>query len=143
MVVARRTPLMTDGASARSAPARAARSIALGAGFAMVALLALLVGLGFLAGAGYIALLDHLSPRQAALAVAGGAIGLALIAALIGRALIAGGAQRLRAAAGASALVALAPLAVRFGLRNARLVGLISTAAATYFALRGRDRGQA
>jgi hypothetical protein len=119
------------------ASARAARAIAFGAAFAVVAPLAALVGLAFLAGAGYLALLDTMAPRFAALAVAVAALAFALIAALIGRALVHRGARRLRAAIGASALVAIAPHALRFGLRNAKLVGLASTAAATYFALRG------
>ena len=134
---------MANGATASTAasvPARAARSIAIGAAFAVFAALALLVGFGFLATAGYIALLDHLAPRLAALAVGGGAVVIALVAALIGRALINGGARRLKTAISSSALVAVAPHAVKFGLRNARLVGLASTAAATYFALRGARR---
>ena len=128
---------MAAAARRSSRSERAARAIALGAAFAAVAALAVLVGLAFLAGAGYLALLDVLQPRFAALAIAGGALVFALFAALIGSVLVNSGLRRLRAAVGSSALVAIAPHAVRFGLRNARLVGLASTAAATYFALRG------
>jgi hypothetical protein len=132
-MVVRGTPLMAEGAP--SARVRATRSIALGVGFAVLASLAMLVALAALAGASYLALLDTLQPRYAALCVAGGGLFVALTAGLIGRALIDGGLQRLKAAVRASAVVALAPHALRFGLRNAKLVGLASTAAATYFAL--------
>jgi hypothetical protein len=129
---------MTEGAP--SARERAARSIALGAGLAVVAALATLVALASLAGASYLALLDTLQPRFAALCVAGGSLLIALAAGLVGRALIDGGVERLKTAVRTSAVVALAPHALRFGLRNAKLVGLASTAAATYFALRSARR---
>jgi hypothetical protein len=127
---------MAEGALPLSPRTRAARSIAVGAGFGVVAVLALLVALAFFAGAAFMALLDYLPPHLAALAVAGGSLTIAGVSALIGRALVSGGGERLRAALRTSALVAIAPHALRFGLRNARLVALASTAAATYFALR-------
>ena len=120
---------------------RATRAIAFGAALAALAALAILVALAFLAGAGYLVLLDHLEPRFAALAVSGGALALALIAALAAQALISGAVKRLRRAVRASAIVAVAPHAVRFGLRNARLAGLVATAAATWFALRAGRKG--
>jgi len=132
---------MAEGAPL-SPTTRAARSIALGAGFAAAAALALLVGLAFLAVASYLALLDHLAPRFAALSVAGGAFFVAAIAVLIGRALINGGVERLTGAVRASAIAAIAPHAIRFGLRNAKLVGLASTAAAAYVALRSARKSR-
>lgn len=130
--------MRTEGAL--SPRERAARSIAVGAGFAVLAALAMLVTLVSLAGASYLVLLDSLQPRYAALCVAGGGLFVALMAGLIGRALIDGGLERLKVAVRTSAVVALAPHALRFGLRNAKLVGLASTAAATYFALRSSRR---
>lgn len=123
--------------SSAALPAQAARSVALGVAFAVAAAAALLIGLAFFACAGYLTLLDYLEPRRAALAVGGGALVLALIAALIGRALVSGAVERLQKWMSASALVAIAPHVLKFGLRNARMVGLACTAAATYFALRG------
>ncbi|MCW2275637.1 hypothetical protein GJ654_14180 [Rhodoblastus acidophilus] len=129
---------MTEGGP--SLRVRAARSIAFGAGFAVVAALALLVAFACLAGAAYLALLDSMQPRLAALCVAGGSLLVALAAGLTGRALIGGGVERMTTAVRTSAVVALAPQALRFGLRNAKLIGLASTAAATYFALRSARR---
>ncbi len=130
---------MTEGGP--SLRVRAARSIAFGAGFAVVAALALLVALRLASPAPPIWPCSTPCNRVfAALCVAGGSLLVALAAALIGRALIGGGVERLTTAVRTSAVVALAPQALRFGLRNAKLIGLASTAAATYFALRSARR---
>ena len=93
------------------------------------------MAMGFLAFAAYLALLDHLAPWLAALAVAGGALvaGAILLAVAVkafGRAT-----DQLQVAVQSNTLVRAAPFVAQFTVRNPRLVAGVAAAAAAVIAL--------
>jgi len=90
---------------------------------------------GFLAFAAYLALLDHLAPWLAALAVAGaalvgGAILLVVAVKAFGRA-----SDQVQVAVQSNTLVRPAPFVAQFTVRNPRLVAGVAAAAAAVIAL--------
>lgn len=90
---------------------------------------------GFLAFAAYLALLDHLAPWLAALAVAGGALVVGAILLVVAVKAFGRAADQVQAAVSSNTLVRAAPFAARFAVRNPRLVAGLAAAVAAVIGL--------
>lgn len=96
---------------------------------------------GFLAFAGYLALLDHLAPWQAALIVAAVAALIAGIALALSVRLANRTVTQVKTEVASSAVALLAPAAVNFAVRNVRVAASLAAVVGALFALlRARSR---
>lgn len=116
----------------------AARSLALGLVFGVLAALFAGAGLTFCGVAAYLSLTPYLTPPLAALAVGLGGLVVALIVAWIGRACVTASADHIAGWVKSSELIAMTPQLLSFAVRHARLLGIVSAAGAAYLAIRSK-----
>jgi hypothetical protein len=89
----------------------------------------------FLTFSAYLALLDHLAPWQAALAIAGASLFIALIALFIAFNLAGKTAEQVKQGARSSAVGLMAPVLFRLVARNAKLAAGLAALVGALFAL--------
>jgi len=106
--------------------------------FALAALVGaalVIMATGFLAFAAYLALLDHLAPWLAALAVAGAALVVGAILLVVAVKAFGRASDQVQVAVQSNTLVRAAPFVAQFTVRNPRLVAGVAAAAAAVIAL--------